>query len=67
MRERAGKVREMRPEIVEAAQKIWAICKISPEMGNAVMDTIGCDAYDRVAWIVRAAEIEEGRKHVPKP
>lgn len=31
-----------------AATKIWNICKESPEMGNAVMDLIGSDAYMKV-------------------
>lgn len=31
-----------------AANKIWDICKESPEMGNAVMDLIGEEAYQRV-------------------
>lgn len=31
-----------------AANKIWDICKESPEMGNAVMDLIGDEAYKRV-------------------
>lgn len=53
------KVKTMREDVVEAARKIWEICKISPEMGNAVMDTIGGDAYERVMWIVRRAELEE--------
>ena len=32
----------------KAARKIWKICKESPEMGNAVMDLIGDEAYQRV-------------------
>lgn len=31
-----------------AANKIWDICKESPEMGNAVMDLIGDEAYQKV-------------------
>ena len=31
-----------------AATKIWNICKESPEMGNAVMDLIGSDAYMKI-------------------
>ena len=31
-----------------AANKIWNICKESPEMGNAVMDLIGDEAYHKV-------------------
>ncbi len=31
-----------------AANKIWEICKESPEIGNAVMDLLGDDAYQRV-------------------
>lgn len=31
-----------------AANKIWDICKESPEMGNAVMDLIGVEAYQKV-------------------
>ena len=53
------KVKTMREDIVEAARKIWAIAQISPEMGNALMDTIGGDAYERVMWIVRRADLEE--------
>ena len=33
---------------VEVAKKIWAIAGISSEYGNAVMDVIGEDAYNRV-------------------
>lgn len=56
------KTREMREDIVEAARKVWAIAQISPEMGNALMDTIGGDAYERVMWIVRRAEFEDARR-----
>lgn len=31
-----------------AATQIWAICKESPEMGNAVMDLIGEEGYQNV-------------------
>ena len=36
----------------EAANKIWDICKESPAMGNAVMDLIGEDAYQRVMIMI---------------
>ena len=32
----------------KSAQKIWAICKESPEMGNAVMDLVGKYGYQRI-------------------
>lgn len=32
----------------DAAKKIWAIAGISPEYGNAVMDIIGEEAYEKV-------------------
>lgn len=35
-------------DLKAAAEKIWDICKESPEMGNAVMDLIGDEAYKRV-------------------
>jgi hypothetical protein len=53
------KVKTMREDVIEAARKVWAIAAESPEMGNALMDTIGGDAYERVMWIVRRAEVEE--------
>ena len=31
-----------------AATLIWDICKLSPEMGNAVMDVIGEEGYHNV-------------------
>ena len=36
----------------EAANKIWDICKESPEMGNAIMNLIGEDAYQRVMIMI---------------
>ena len=33
---------------VEVAKMIWTIAGISSEYGNAVMDVIGEDAYNRV-------------------
>lgn len=33
---------------IDAAKKIWAIAGISPEYGNAVMDIIGEEAYEKV-------------------
>ena len=42
---------EVTPINVEAAKKIWDIAKISPEMGNAVMDVLGDEVYDRVMKI----------------
>jgi len=33
---------------IEVAKDIWEICKKSPEHGNAVMDVIGEEAYQRV-------------------
>lgn len=57
------KEREVRTNIIEAAQKIWKIAAESPEMGNAVMDLIGDDACQRVMRIVRFAELEESQKH----
>ena len=35
-------------DLKTAAEKIWDICKESPEIGNAVMDLIGDEAYKRV-------------------
>ena len=32
----------------EVVKLIWDICKISPEHGNAVMDIIGEEAYERI-------------------
>mgnify|MGYP001237650712 FL=1 len=33
---------------IEVAKEIWNICKKSPEHGNAVMDVIGEEAYEKV-------------------
>ncbi len=33
---------------IEVAKEIWTICKKSPEHGNAVMDVIGEEAYEKV-------------------
>ena len=33
---------------VEVAKKIWEIAGISSEYGNAVMDVIGKEAYEKV-------------------
>lgn len=33
---------------IEVAKAIWDICKKSPEHGNAVMDVIGDEAYQKV-------------------
>ena len=33
---------------IEVAKQIWAICKKSPEHGNAVMDVIGEESYKKV-------------------
>lgn len=33
----------------DCIKKIWDICKISPEHGNAIMDIIGYDTYCRIA------------------
>lgn len=33
---------------IEVAKEIWDICKKSPEHGNAVMDVIGDEAYQKV-------------------
>lgn len=33
---------------IEVAKAIWEICKKSPEHGNAVMDIIGEEAYQKV-------------------
>lgn len=32
----------------EVAIKIWNICRLSPEHGNAVMDVIGNESYNKV-------------------
>ena len=32
------------------AQLIWKICKISPRMGNFVMDLLGDKLYEKVMW-----------------
>ena len=33
---------------VDVARRIWNICKLSPEHGNAVMDLLGEDLYKRL-------------------
>lgn len=33
---------------VEVAKKIWEIARISPKHGNAVMDILGEEAYEKV-------------------
>ena len=37
-----------KPIEIEVAKAIWDICKKSPEHGNAVMDVIGDEAYQKV-------------------
>lgn len=37
-----------KPIEIEVAKAIWDICKKSPEHGNAVMDVIGDQAYQKV-------------------
>jgi hypothetical protein len=32
----------------DVAKRIWDICKLSPDYGNAVMDIIGVDAYEEI-------------------
>ena len=41
---------------LDVASEIWNICAISPEHGNAVMDIIGEEAYQRVMDLVRQRE-----------
>ena len=50
---------------VEVAKKIWEIAGISSEYGNAVMDVIGEEAYEKVMELQKenlllAAFKEEG-------
>lgn len=33
---------------VEVAQKIWDIAKISPEHGNALIDVLGDEVYNKI-------------------
>lgn len=41
---------------LDVANEIWKTCAISPEHGNAVMDIIGEEAYQRVMDLVRQRE-----------
>ena len=36
------------PMQIAIAKNIWSLCKISPEAGNAVMDLIGDEAYQKI-------------------
>lgn len=38
-------------EILEiaVAKEIWKICKISPDHGNAVMDLVGEEVYQKIS------------------
>lgn len=39
---------EYQAALTDTAQKIWDIAKISPEHGNAVMDLLGDETYEKV-------------------
>lgn len=43
----------------EVINLIWDICKISPEHGNAVMDIIGDEAYERIMKLANE-EVDDG-------
>ena len=36
---------------IEVANKIWDIAKISPEHGNALMDLLGTEVYEKISMI----------------
>lgn len=48
--------------IVNAAKKIWAIAGESPEMGNAVMDLIGDEAYNKVMELQKIHPYDPNKK-----
>ena len=37
---------------MDVAKEIWDICALTPEHGNAVMDIIGEEAYQRVMDLI---------------
>lgn len=38
---------------IEAAKKIWELAGTSPEMGNAIMDLVGDEVYDKIMKIIK--------------
>ena len=51
------KTNQFNPAAVEeVANRIWGICKISPEYGNIVMDLMGEDGYNNVMEVVKQYE-----------
>lgn len=48
--------------VVNAAKKIWAIAGESPEMGNAVMDLIGDEAYNKVMELQKIQLYDPNKK-----
>jgi len=45
---RGEKLMENEKIQVEVAQKIWDIAKISPEHGNALIDVLGDEVYNKI-------------------
>lgn len=39
--------------LIDVAKKIWQICKESPEHGNAVMDLLGEETYNKIMKMQR--------------
>ncbi len=48
--------------VVSAAKKIWAIAGESPEMGNAVMDLLGEEAYNKVMELQKINPYDPNKK-----
>lgn len=48
--------------VVSAAKKIWAIAGESPEMGNAVMDLLGEEAYNKVMELQKIHPYDPNKK-----